>query len=187
MATHEVRFDRIPEPVYVPTGTLLSEAARLAGIEITQPCGGQGRCGRCTVRVTKGTVRRRSTLRLSTEDVLQGYALACQSVVEGDVSVFIPPQEKIERRLATDRTVAEIKVPDWYRPEWSQPIKRIALTLVPPNLEDQTDDWGRLQTAIRQQTGVNAVAISLELLRRIGGILKGTRLESNSYPGCFDG
>ena len=172
MATHEVRFDRIPEPVYVPTGTLLSEAARLAGIEITQPCGGQGRCGRCTVRVTKGTVRRRSTLRLSTEDVLQGYALACQSVVEGDVSVFIPPQEKIERRLATDRTVAEIKVPDWYRPEWSQPIKRIALTLVPPNLEDQTDDWGRLQTAIRQQTGVNAVAISLELLRQIGGILR---------------
>jgi uncharacterized 2Fe-2S/4Fe-4S cluster protein (DUF4445 family) len=172
MATHEVRFDRIPEPVYVPTGTLLSEAARLAGIEITQPCGGQGRCGRCTVRVTKGTVRRRSTLRLSTEDVLQGYALACQSVIEGDVSVFIPPQEKIERRLATDRTVAEIKVPDWYRPEWSQPIKRIALTLVPPNLEDQTDDWSRLQTAIRQQTGVNAVAISLDLLRQIGGILR---------------
>ena len=72
-------------PVHVPTGTLLTEAAHTAGVEITQPCGGQGRCGRCAVHVTKGEVRRRSTLRLTAEDVAAGYALACQSVVEGDV------------------------------------------------------------------------------------------------------
>src|SRR5262245_16335457 len=101
-------------PVHAPTGTLLTEAARSAGIEITQPCGGQGRCGRCAVHITKGEVRRRSTLRLSAADVAAKYALACQSVVEGDVSVSVPPQEKIERRLTTDRVVAEVEVPSGY-------------------------------------------------------------------------
>ena len=109
MAEHTVKFDVASESVLVPTGTLLSEAAAKAGVNIQQPCGGQGRCGRCTVQVTGGAVRRRSTLRLSSEDVAAGYALACQSVVEEDVSVVVPAQETIERRLTTDRTAIEIK------------------------------------------------------------------------------
>jgi len=48
--------------------------------------------------VIEGTVRRRSTLRLTAEDMAAGYALACQTVVEGDVRIVVPPQEKIERR-----------------------------------------------------------------------------------------
>jgi uncharacterized 2Fe-2S/4Fe-4S cluster protein (DUF4445 family) len=107
---HTVTFtlDDKPTTVSVPTNTLLADAAHLAGIDIGQPCGGQGRCGRCAVQVTEGTVRRRSTLRLSPADIEQGYALACQTVVEGDASIYVPPQEKIERRLTTDRVVAEV-------------------------------------------------------------------------------
>ncbi|NJN43562.1 MAG: 2Fe-2S iron-sulfur cluster binding domain-containing protein, partial [Anaerolineae bacterium] len=63
MANHTIIFNSTP-PVPIPTGTLLTEAARLAGVEITQPCGGQGRCGRCAVLVQNGGIRRRSTLRL---------------------------------------------------------------------------------------------------------------------------
>src|SRR5689334_13668575 len=93
---HTVTFtlDERPITVTVPTNTLLSDAARLAGIEIGQPCGGQGRCGRCAVQVREGTVRRRSTLRLSPADLEEGYALACQTVVEGDAVIDVPPQEK---------------------------------------------------------------------------------------------
>ena len=47
-------------------------------------------------------------MRLSSADIEHGYALACQTVVEGDVEIHVPPQEKIERRLTTDRVVAEI-------------------------------------------------------------------------------
>jgi uncharacterized 2Fe-2S/4Fe-4S cluster protein (DUF4445 family) len=172
MAEHVVEFNVAQEPVRVPTGTLLTEAARQAGIDIQQPCGGQGRCGRCVVQVTEGTVRRRSSLRLSAEDIGQGYALACQSVIEGDVKVTIPPQERIERRLTTDRTVAEVAVPAGYNPSWDQTIRRVLLTLSPPSMDDQTDDWGRLQAALRQQAGIEEVQISLPLLRRLGGILR---------------
>src|SRR5512139_3594097 len=120
---HLVRFDAAAEPVHVPTGTLISEAAHLAGVEIGQPCGGQGRCGRCTVQVLSGVVRRRSALRLSAEDLQQGFALACQTVVEGDVLIAIPPQEKIERVLTTDRVAAEVTPPVGYNPDLDQTMR----------------------------------------------------------------
>ena len=159
-------------PAHVPTGTLLTEAARASGVEIAQPCGGQGRCGRCAVHITKGEVRRRSTLRLSAEDVAAGYTLACQSVVESDVSITVPPQEKIERRLTTDRVVAEVEVPLGYDARSMQTIQRVSLALTPPSMDDQTDDWSRLVTALRQQVGIEDVDVSLPLLRRIGSILR---------------
>jgi len=172
MVEHLVTFENFPTPVRVPTGTILADAARLAGVEIMQPCGGQGRCGRCAVQVTSGAVRRRSTLRLSPDDIAQGYALACQTVIEGDLTIIVPPQEKIERRLTTDRTVAEVEVPAGYNPALSQSIQRVTLMLTPPNIDDQTDDWSRLQTALKQQAGLEKVEISLQQLHQIGGILR---------------
>ena len=81
----------------------------------------------------------------------RGYVLACQAVVEGDVDVHVPPQETLERRLTTDRTVAEVAVPAGYNAAIDQPLQRILLTLPPPSMDDQTDDWSRLQTALRQR------------------------------------
>lgn len=184
MAEHLVTFDGTA--VQVPTGTLLTEAARLAGIEIAQPCGGQGRCGRCAVQVTEGSVRRRSVLRLSAEDVEAGYALACQTVVEGDVSVCVPPQEQIERRLTTDRVAAEVVVPAGYDPAVDQTVRRVALTLTPPNMSDQTDDWSRLQTALRQQTGINVTQVSLAQLQRIGVILRAGEWQVTAFVDASD-
>jgi uncharacterized 2Fe-2S/4Fe-4S cluster protein (DUF4445 family) len=158
--------------VTVPTGTMLSDAAQMVGIEIGQPCGGQGRCGRCAVQVTEGSVRRRSTLRLSPEDVDQGYALACQTVVEGDAAIYVPPQEKIERQLTTDRVVGEVTVPEGYDYLKDQTVRRIHLELTPPSMDDQTDDWSRLQTALKLQANIKTVNISLGLLQTIGNILR---------------
>lgn len=171
---HTVTFthDDKQVSVTVPTNTLLADAAHLAGIDISQPCGGQGRCGRCAVQVTTGQVRRRSTLRLSDADIADGYALACQTVVEGDVSVFVPPQEKIERRLTTDRVVGEVSVPADYDYQTAQTVRRVHLTLTPPSMDDQTDDWSRLQTALRTQAGVQRIRCSLATLQGIGSILR---------------
>jgi len=172
MAEHIVSFDTASAPVRVPGGTLLTEAARLAGVEIGQPCGGQGRCGRCTVQVLEGAVRRRSTLRLSTEDVEQGFALACQTVVEGDCRVHVPPQDAIERRLTSDRTVAEVQVPAGYNYELDQTVRRVHLTLTPPSMDDQTDDLSRVMTALRQQAGLTSVSAPLPMIQRLGAALR---------------
>ncbi len=172
MALHTVRFDNGSAPVQVPTGTLLTEAARQAGIDLGQPCGGQGRCGRCVVQVSEGSVRRRSALRLSEADINEGYCLACQSIVESDVAIRVPEQEKLERRLTTDRTVAEIQPPAGYNPLHDQNIHRVLLRMEPPSLDDQTDDLSRLRTALKQQAGFSQVTISLPLLRSLSELLR---------------
>lgn len=171
---HSVTFtlDDKPKTVTVPTNTLLADAAHLAGIDIGQPCGGQGRCGRCVAQVKEGNTRRRSALRLSDTDIAQGYALACQTVIESDVAIYIPPQEKIERRLTTDRVVAEVTVPDGYEYLQDQTVRRVHLELTPPSMDDQTDDWSRLQTAFRLQHRFENVICSLSLLQKMGEVLR---------------
>jgi uncharacterized 2Fe-2S/4Fe-4S cluster protein (DUF4445 family) len=161
-----------PVTVGVPGGTLLSDAARLAGIDVAQPCGGQGRCGRCALQVTQGSVRRRSTLRLSPQDVADGYALACQSLVESELVVTVPPQEKIERRLVTGRSLPAVNVPAGYDPLQSPSLRRVSLTLTAPSLDNQVDDLSRLQTAFRQQTGCEALRVSLPQLKQLGTVLR---------------
>jgi uncharacterized 2Fe-2S/4Fe-4S cluster protein (DUF4445 family) len=169
---YSVSFEESGQIVNVPKGTLLVDAARQAGLEIAQPCGGQGRCGRCVVQVKDGLVRRRSVLRLSVEDVAQGFALACQTVVEGDLLVSIPPQEKVERRLTTDRTAAEVTVPPSYDWRTSQSIQRVRLSMHTPTMDDQVDDWGRLQNALRNQANFTQAKASLHTLRMISSALR---------------
>ena len=172
MAEYTVRFDSHPETIDVPAGALLVEAARQRGVEIQQPCGGQGRCGRCAVRIESGQVRRRSVLRLSKADIEAGYALACQTVVEGDVSVVVPPPEQIQRRLTTDHIAPEALVPDGYDPEQVQTVRRVVLQLTPPSMDDQTDDWGRLETALRREADIHRLETSLEQIRKLGPVLR---------------
>jgi uncharacterized 2Fe-2S/4Fe-4S cluster protein (DUF4445 family) len=112
------------------------------------------------MQVISGAVRRRSTIRLSDEDLALGYALACQTVVEGDITVSVPPQEKIERLLTSDRTAGEVSVPPGYDVRVDQTIQAFSLSLNPPDMSDQTDDWSRLQTALRQQAGLEEVQVS---------------------------
>jgi uncharacterized 2Fe-2S/4Fe-4S cluster protein (DUF4445 family) len=111
-------------------------------------------------------------VRLSPVDVEKGYALACQTVVEGNVEIYVPPQEKIERRLTTDRVVAEVTVPAEYEYLEAQTVRRLYVELTPPSMDDQTDDWSRLQTAFRLQHRFEQVSCSLSLLQRMGGILR---------------
>ena len=172
MTEHTVTFEPAGLSVKVPTGSLLVDAARLAGLPLTQPCGGQGRCGRCVVQVTTGTARSRSSLRLSPEDIASGYLLACQTVVEGSLTVSVPQQDRLERRLTTDRTVAEVAVPASYDYHSSQTVHRVFLTLPQPNLDDQTDDWSRFQTALRQRGRVTELQASLPLLQQLGTTLR---------------
>ncbi len=178
MTNCTVNFQPKNTTLPVPSGTLIHEAAHEAGIHLNMPCGGQGRCGRCTVLVDNagsngnGPVRRRSTLRLSPADVAAGYALACQTVIEGDAQITIPPQEKIERRLTTDRTVADWLLPFDYDPRRQQPMQARFVSLDPPSMDDQTDDWSRLARALRREHGFDPVTPALSTLRKLGKVLR---------------
>lgn len=164
--------DTLPVTVTVPEHTLVTDAASMAGLNIGQPCAGQGRCGRCIVQVRKGDVHRRSTMRLTPEDVDNGYALACQSLVEGDATIFARSEETIERRLTTERISNGIDIPAGYDFNTSQTIRRCDLSLIAPSLEDQMDDWSRVQTGLVMQHGLTDISCSLAMLRTLGKTLR---------------
>jgi uncharacterized 2Fe-2S/4Fe-4S cluster protein (DUF4445 family) len=177
LATHKVNFLPTEKVVEVPTGTLVSEAIQIADLEIAQPCGGQGRCGRCAV-IFEGTgVRRRSTIRLSADDIEAGYALACQAVIEGDATVRIPEQEQVVRRLVTDKSAKKVEIPFPYDPESMQTVRSFQISLDEPTLDDNRDDVSRLETKL-STLGYQSIEIPLPLLRRLGEILR----QSNWSP-----
>ncbi len=171
MATYRVRFLPLDREVEVLAGALIGDAAQQAGVALNMPCGGQGRCGRCAVIVQEGKVRRRTTQRLSPADVEAGYALACQTVVEGDVVVFVPPQEKIERRLKEGKRAARVVLPFPYDLH-DQPLRKYSVTLEPPSLQDQTDDWSRLQRELARRYDLRTPQASLPVLRKLGRALR---------------
>ena len=69
---YKVTFQPGNRVVCVPGGTTVQQAQSLAGIRTDAPCGGRGTCGKCRVTLEGGEV------------------LACQTVVDRDMEVFIP-------------------------------------------------------------------------------------------------
>lgn len=158
--------------VQVEAGTPLSAAISAAGIEINEPCGGQGRCGRCAVKILQGRVHSPETSPILNEDGEDGFVLACQAQVESDLTLAIPEGKKFERVLPADRLSPEITIPAGYSFSHSQPIRRYNLSLTTPSLEEQINDWSRLQLALSRESGILQYSCSLETLRQLGTILR---------------
>ncbi len=65
------------------TGALLSDVLRQAGIEVLQPCGGRGRCGKCAVTVEG------EAAEMTDAEKKAGTRLCCQTRLTGDYAVTL--------------------------------------------------------------------------------------------------
>jgi len=163
-----VVFKPSGQVVEVEVGTLLSDAAVEAGIPLNLPCGGQGRCGRCRVKVEHGTVSQRSTVRLTSAEIEEGWALGCQAVIKGDAVIFVPEQEKVGVELITKTVGAErIALAAEFSGELDPSVRRAHVTIEPPSLDDQTTDWDRLLRELSLRHGIQNVTASLPMLRTL--------------------
>jgi len=159
--------------VEVEVGTLLSDAAVEAGISLNLPCGGQGRCGRCRVKVEHGAISHRSGVRLTSAEIDEGWALGCQAVVKGDAVVFVPEQHEAETKVIAPTVGAErIALAADFTDELDPSVRRAHVIISPPSLDDQTTDWDRLLRELSLQHGVSNVTASLPMLRTLGRDLR---------------
>ncbi|MGD8397952.1 MAG: ASKHA domain-containing protein, partial [Anaerolineae bacterium] len=159
--------------VEVEIGTLVSDAAMEAGIALSLPCGGQGRCGRCRVKVEHGPVSHRSAARISSAERAEGWALGCQAVIKGDAIIVVPEQAAVETEFVTKTVGAErIALAAEFSGEIDPSVRRFHLVIDPPSLEDQTTDWDRLVRALSLQHGVQDVAAELPMLRTLARDLR---------------
>lgn len=76
----------------IKEGTTILEAARSVGVLIESPCNAEGTCGKCKVKVNPQHLHHLlhdGTHHLSQDEEAEGFALACQAKVTGDVDVEI--------------------------------------------------------------------------------------------------
>jgi uncharacterized 2Fe-2S/4Fe-4S cluster protein (DUF4445 family) len=77
------------------------ELLREQGLNITADCSGEGRCGKCRIKVVEGDipVTKEDMRFFDATKYLQGYRLACRAVVKDPVTVEIP--DPLEAQILT--------------------------------------------------------------------------------------
>lgn len=131
-------------------------------LEVDAVCGGQGRCGKCKVRV-KGAA---SELTIKERDLLsqlereRGVRLACEVEVEGAIEVGLLSEGDDETLRILDEGVAEELTPQ-------ASIEKDYLELEEPTLEDQASDWTRIIRELDRELEIN-----LDLLQQLPDILR---------------
>ncbi len=167
-----VTFASRDREIEVPVGTLLLDAANAAGVQMEASCGGQGRCGRCRVRVESGSVRVRRGTGLTRAEERARWTLACQATVVGDVSIMVPSVEELMRTPRPEAAAEKIALPiycDWRK----QPaIRKLTLEIDPPSLADNTNDLDRLRRELAAQHGIQNVVVGVGMLRALPRALR---------------
>jgi uncharacterized 2Fe-2S/4Fe-4S cluster protein (DUF4445 family) len=134
------------------------------------------------VVVEHGQVQTRSSSRISPVEAEQGYVLACQSTVQGDLQVFIPPQEAIARQLPSEKAAAEVPtLPvecDWQTRPW---VSKHFLTIEPPSLADNTTDFERLKRELARQYQIRDLVADLPVLQRLAKTLRESHVEGKGW------
>ena len=111
-------------------------------------------------------------MRLSAADLEAGYALACQTVIDSDLEVFVPPQEEITRHLTTEKTAAKIIVPFEYSWREHSTVTKHYLEIDPPNIADNTDDLARLERELAKCCDIRGLYAPLPILQTLAQTLR---------------
>jgi uncharacterized 2Fe-2S/4Fe-4S cluster protein (DUF4445 family) len=169
-----VDFEPLGRRVQVAKDATLLEAARQAGVGLNAICGGAGTCGTCRVRIVAGEVTPPTEAE---QDALaegpvpseaeglalskaEGFRLACQARVRGDVRVDVPP-DSITAPQRAQIEGSEQSV------ELDPTVRGFDVTLAPPSLTDLRADATRLREALRQQHDVASVRLDPVTLAKI--------------------
>jgi uncharacterized 2Fe-2S/4Fe-4S cluster protein (DUF4445 family) len=171
LSNFRVTFRPSGKSVSVPGGTLILDAAARAGVLIDTPCGGQGRCGRCLVRVEEGEASHRENPHLTPQQMQEGWVLSCTARVAGDLRLAVPrrrEREKVVAETAAARTARPVEC-DWPR---SPTVRQVFVELTPPTLEDTATDLERLKTALAAQHQIDSLRVELPLMRRLARELR---------------
>src|SRR4030043_1723142 len=90
-----IDFQPIGRRIHAEYGTKIFQVTRDYGVGLASLCGGKGTCGKCKVRIVSGEVSPpddRERKSLSSEEIAQGYRLACLTKVDGDGKVGKTPK-----------------------------------------------------------------------------------------------
>jgi uncharacterized 2Fe-2S/4Fe-4S cluster protein (DUF4445 family) len=91
--SYTIRFVPSEREIESEEGPTILDNSRNAGVVIESPCGGNGKCGKCRVKLVKGNTSAHTEAELSLigeEERKEGWRLACKAKPEGNVQIFVP-------------------------------------------------------------------------------------------------
>jgi uncharacterized 2Fe-2S/4Fe-4S cluster protein (DUF4445 family) len=159
------RLDLLFEPagkkVRVPPGVMLFDAASWNGVAIDSTCGGHGTCRKCKVRIVEGAapITSLDTRAFSTDELREGWRLACRVEVVSDLRVDVPVL--VTRPKAATVGVGRKVI---LRPA----VQKRYVELSEPSLSDQVTDLERLLAAVDDLE----LRCELSVLRDLGRVLR---------------
>ena len=154
----EVKFQPLGRAVGVARGSRLMEAALEAGAVLDLPCGGEGVCGKCRVRVHQGSAEPLASDRtvFSRDELAQGFRLACQTIVDGPMTVEVP-----ETSLLAPFQQILARIEGTAGPVVEPVVRHVYCELTPPDRDGDQSDLSRLEAAI------GPVEAPLDVLREL--------------------
>ena len=171
-----VSFTPIEHTVTVPVGTTLLEAAGKARITIDSACGGDGICGRCKMIVKQGEVGGDVSGILTRDEIRRGVVLACQTTVQGDLTVEIPEATRAKEKIVIDKDAQRFRAA---QPaiaervfEKAPLVSKVFVQMAPPTLDNNIADCQRVQRLVQKRTGVESLQTGLKIIRSMPEILR---------------
>jgi uncharacterized 2Fe-2S/4Fe-4S cluster protein (DUF4445 family) len=179
--------------VRAAAGKTVMDAAAAAGIALNRICGGDGVCGKCRVIVKSGKVTAKPNIFLTRREIQRGVALACQTYIDGDLVVEVPPESMAGGipQLATEDAVRYGSISEWVGEGAAfrhNPLSTKAFLKLPrPEIHDSLCDQERLFRELRQDRDLPILQAGLAVLHRLPAILRQSNWEVTALLGCRGG
>jgi len=167
----KVNFQPDGRNVFVLSGTKAIEAAGQAGIILNTPCGGEGTCGKCRVEVVQNAPEPTAAERqhISEEDLQKGVRLACQLVIDRDVSISVPESSRFfEQMILTGGREGKYT--------FGPNIRKKFIRVPAPSVEDNRSGMDRFKDAVGEPCG--ELAVDLALARKLPAFLREQEYEA---------
>jgi uncharacterized 2Fe-2S/4Fe-4S cluster protein (DUF4445 family) len=158
------------------------DIAKRAGVVIDAPCGGNGTCGKCRIKLLSGEVQGERSAHITDADYSEGWRLACGIKPASNLELFLSASAQAfqSRIRVTDFSGAREKAAfDSLREslktlgfEGDCGIEKVAIEVSEPSLEDAMADRERVEAALVKNPGISGVKFSLFALRRLPHTLR---------------
>lgn len=190
MTEFTVNFTTQNRSIKVLKGTDLLSAAIRCGIVLTASCAGEGLCGKCRVVIRRGKAKVESSRLVSEVDRRDGVALACQSVVEGDLEVEIPKESiGAHGRLAgaAEEFTKGVVSKREDRFEFSPLVRKVYLELPRPSAYDNTSDLDRIYSGLETKIDHLHLSTKLANIKHLDELLRESDYRVTVVLGYRDG
>ena len=170
-----VEFEDTDHVGIVKSGSTIMKAARKAGVYINTICGGEGLCGKCRVTVREGRVSMKPNSFLNSDEIQEGYVIACLTKVLSNIRVKIPEESSLDKKpvFDEDRSSGLSIYRDIKKHYSLSPLCRKGyLELQRPSIHDHLSDLDRVKSEFDRTIRLPIMRVDFENIRLLPDILR---------------